>query len=203
MKKIVVASGNQGKIREIRAKLDEFGAELVSQTDLNVSEAVEDGLSFVENALIKARNASRQTKLPAIADDSGIVVPALGGQPGIFSARYAGVGASDQANLQKLLNELAKLPNVDRAAYFYCAIVYVQFPDDPTPLVSTGQWDGVIAATSSGNEGFGYDPVFYLPEKNCTAANLALTEKIATSHRGKALAAFVEQYRATKSRAYD
>ena len=107
MKKIVVASGNQGKIREIRAKLDEFGAELVSQTDLNVSEAVEDGLSFVENALIKARNASRQTKLPAIADDSGIVVPALGGQPGIFSARYAGVGASDQANLQKLLNELA------------------------------------------------------------------------------------------------
>ena len=195
MKKIVVASGNQGKIREIRAKLETFGVELVSQKKLGVSEVPEDGLSFVENALIKARNASRQTGLPAIADDSGIVVPVLGGQPGIFSARYAGESASDKVNLQKLLDELAKVSGDERSAYFYCAIVYVQYEEDPTPLVSVGKWNGFIAESASGSDGFGYDPIFYLPEKGCTAAALALVEKNRISHRGLALTAFVDLYR--------
>ena len=195
MRKIVVASGNQGKIREIRAKLETFGVELVSQKKLGVSEVPEDGLSFVENALIKARNASRQTGLPAIADDSGIVVPVLGGQPGIFSARYAGESASDKVNLQKLLDELAKVSGDERSAYFYCAIVYVQYEEDPTPLVSVGKWNGFIAESASGSDGFGYDPIFYLPEKGCTAAALALVEKNRISHRGLALTAFVDLYR--------
>ncbi|MBL4608397.1 MAG: RdgB/HAM1 family non-canonical purine NTP pyrophosphatase [Pseudomonadales bacterium] len=195
MNKIVVASGNQGKIREIRSKLEEFSVELVSQKELNISEVPEDGLSFIENALIKARNASRQTNLPAMADDSGIVVPALGGQPGIFSARYAGEGATDQTNLQKLLNELRNVSQEDRGAYFYCAIVYVQFADDPTPLVAVGKWQGRIAEAESGSEGFGYDPIFYLTEKRCTAAEIPLAEKNRISHRGQALEEFVSLYR--------
>lgn len=197
MRKIVVASGNQGKIREIRAKLEAFDLELISQKELGVSDVPEDGLSFIENSLIKARNASRQTKLPAMADDSGIVVPALGGQPGIFSARYAGENASDQANVDKLLDALAKVPSEERFAYFYCAIVYVQFPDDPTPLVAVGKCLGRIAQSVSGNEGFGYDPIFYLPEQGCTAAELPLAEKNRISHRGQALAKFVSLYRET------
>jgi len=195
MRKIVVASGNQGKIREIRAKLEEFDLELVSQKELGVTDVPEDGLSFIENSLIKARNASRQTNMPAMADDSGIVVPALGGQPGIFSARYAGENASDQANVDKLLDELAKVPSADRSAYFYCAIVSVQFPDDPTPLVAVGKCLGRIAQSVSGNDGFGYDPIFYLPEQGCTAAELPLAEKNRISHRGQALGKFVSLYR--------
>jgi XTP/dITP diphosphohydrolase len=202
MRKIVVASGNQGKIREICAKLEEFDLELISQKELGVTDVPEDGLSFIENSLIKARNASRQTNLPAMADDSGIVVPALGGQPGIFSARYAGENASDQANLEKLLDGLAKTPTEDRFAYFYCAIVYVQFPDDPTPLVAVGKWLGRIAQSVSGNEGFGYDPIFYLPEQGCTAAELPLAEKNLISHRGQALAKFVDLYREANASGY-
>lgn len=195
MKQIVVASGNQGKIKEIRAKLQEFPVKLISQKELGVTDVPEDGLSFVENAIIKARNASRQTGLSAMADDSGIVVSALNGEPGIYSARYAGEGASDQQNLRKLLMALDAVDEKDRSAYFYCAIVFVQSAQDPTPLIALGRWDGEISQIPSGEDGFGYDPVFYIPEKYCTAAQLPLAEKNLISHRGKALSHFVKLYR--------
>jgi len=195
MKQIVVASSNTGKIKEIHHALSEFPVTLLPQTQLGVTEVAEDGLSFVENALIKARNAARQTALPAMADDSGIVVPVLNGRPGMYSARFAGPGASDQQNIQKLLNELAAKTNTDRRAYYYCALVYVNNADDPMPIIALGKWSGTITSTPSGNGGFGYDPIFYVPQHACTAAELAPEEKNRLSHRGQALASFVSQYR--------
>ncbi len=195
MKQIVVASSNLGKIKEIHHALTEFPVTLLPQTQRGVTDVAEDGLSFVENALIKARNAARQTALPAMADDSGIVVPVLNGRPGMYSARFAGPGASDQQNIQKLLNELAAKTNTDRRAYYYCALVYVNNADDPMPIIALGKWSGTITSTPSGNGGFGYDPIFYVPQHACTAAELAPEEKNRLSHRGQALASFVSQYR--------
>ena len=195
MKQIIVASSNTGKIKEIHHALSGFPVTLLPQTQLGVTEVAEDGLSFVENALIKARNAARQTALPAMADDSGIVVPVLNGRPGIYSARFADPGASDQQNIQKLLDELAAKTNTDRRAYYYCALVYVNNADDPMPIIALGKWSGTITSTPSGSGGFGYDPIFYVPQHACTAAELAPEEKNRLSHRGQALASFVSQYR--------
>lgn len=195
MKTIVVASGNAGKIREISHVLTDFPLKLIPQTELGLTDIAEDGLSFVENALLKARHAARHRHLPVIADDSGIVVPALQGAPGIYSARYAGSGASDEQNVQKLLQAMQDKTGPQRRAFFYCALVYVHHAEDPMPLIGLGQWQGAIANQPVGHGGFGYDPIFYLPQLSCTAAELTPEHKKSLSHRGQALKAFVNQYR--------
>lgn len=190
---LVLASGNAGKLRELGAMLAPLGWKVAPQSDWDVPEAVEDGLSFIENALIKARHASMHTGLPALADDSGLVVDALRGAPGIFSARYAGSGAGDEANNRKLLRELEGVPESRRSAHFYCAMALVRHEKDPAPLLATGSWDGLIALSLSGSGGFGYDPLFRVPGMNCTSAQLQPDEKNRLSHRGKALARMKEQ----------
>lgn len=187
MQKVVLATGNAGKVAELSAMLAPFALDIVPQTALSVSDADETGLTFIENAILKARHAARITGLPAIADDSGLAVAALGGAPGIYSARYAGVGAGDQANIDKLLQAMAGITASDRQAAFHCVLVYLQHAADPTPLICHGSWQGEIALTPSGNGGFGYDPVFYLPELGKTAAELTKAEKQQLSHRGQAL----------------
>ena len=189
---LVLASGNAGKLRELGAMLAPLGWKVAPQSDWDVPEAVEDGLSFIENALIKARHASMHTGLPALADDSGLVVDALRGEPGIFSARYAGKGAGDEANNRKLLRELEGVPESRRSAHFYCAMALVRHEKDPAPLFATGVWNGVIALSPSGSGGFGYDPLFRVPGMNCTSAQLQPDEKNRLSHRGKALARMKE-----------
>lgn len=184
MKRIVVATGNRGKVRELAAALDHLGCQLVPQSELGIASAAENGLTFIENALGKARHASAAAGLPAIADDSGLVVPALGGAPGIVSARYAGEEANDAANNAKLLRELAGVP--DRSAYFYCALVYLAAADDPTPVLATARWSGCIVNAPRGENGFGYDPHFLVPTLGKTAAQLPLAEKNRLSHRGQA-----------------
>ncbi len=193
MQKVVVATGNKGKLSEIRALLDSAQFVLVPQTDFDFPEAIEDGLSFIENALIKARHAARQTGLPAIADDSGLEVDALNGQPGIYSARYAGVDASDADNTEKLLADLKGTPEAQRQARFRCSMVYLKHAEDPSPLIAEGSWEGRILRAPSGENGFGYDPVFFVPEKNCTSAELPPEIKNQLSHRGKALRKLVEK----------
>ena len=192
--RIVLASGNPGKVREIRRILGEFGVEIVPQTELGVGDADETGSSFVENALIKARHAADLTGLPAIADDSGLVVDALDGRPGVYSARYAGVRASDDDNIEKLLRELRGVPDDKRTAAFHCCAVYVS-ADDSTSLVAECRWQGRILGERRGSGGFGYDPVFFDPECGRSAAELGPELKNARSHRGKALAALAEMLR--------
>jgi len=192
--RIVLASGNPGKVREIRRILGEFGVEIVPQTELGVGDADETGSSFVENALIKARHAADLTGLPAIADDSGLVVDALDGRPGVYSARYAGARASDDDNIEKLLRELHGVPDDKRTAAFHCCAVYVS-ADDSTSLVAEGRWQGRILGERRGSGGFGYDPVFFDPECGRSAAELGPELKNARSHRGKALAALAEMLR--------
>lgn len=192
--KIVLATGNPGKVREIRRILGELGVEVVPQTELGVGDADETGSSFVENALIKARHASLMTGLPAIADDSGLVVDALDGRPGVYSARYSGAGATDESNIDKLLQELAGVPDEKRTAAFHCCAVYVS-ADDSTSLVAEGRWPGRILAERRGTGGFGYDPVFYDPDCGRTAAELGPELKNALSHRGKALTALAGMLR--------
>jgi len=187
MKKIVLASGNPGKVREINELLAGHDIEVVPQSEFGVPEAEETGLTFVENAILKARNAARHTGLPAIADDSGIEVDALRGAPGIYSARYAGPGASDEDNLRKLLAELERVPEAERTARFQCLMVYMEHAGDPTPLIFQGTWEGRILDAPRGENGFGYDPVFFVPEHGCSAAELAPEQKNALSHRGQAL----------------
>lgn len=187
MQKVVMASGNAGKVAELSAMLEPFALDIVPQTALGVSDADETGLTFVENAILKARHAAQLTGLPAIADDSGLAVTALGGAPGIYSARYAGIGAGDQANIDKLLQTMNSVPASQRQAAFHCVLVYLQHAADPTPLICHGSWQGEIAAVRSGSGGFGYDPVFYLPELGKTAAELTKAEKHQLSHRGQAL----------------
>ncbi len=182
---IVLASSNPGKIREIQAILAEFS--ILPQSAFNVVDAEETGSTFVENALIKARNAARYCKLPTIADDSGLVVDALQGAPGVMSARYAGVAASDQANLDKLLLELQDVPDGQRTARFICAMVFMQHANDPCPIIAQGVWEGNILHHAIGENGFGYDPIFWVPEQDCTSAELPAAIKNALSHRGKAL----------------
>lgn len=184
MSKIVLATGNPGKVAEMQSTLEEFGFEVVPQSEFEIPDAVEDGLSFVENAIIKARHASALTGLPAIADDSGLEVDALKGEPGIYSARYAD-GKGDAANNEKLLQELANTQN--RAARFQCVIVFMQHANDPTPIICQGTWEGEIAMQAVGEHGFGYDPLFYVPELNCHSAQLEPAQKKRLSHRAKAL----------------
>ena len=187
MKKIVLASGNAGKVREINQIVADLGFEVVPQTEFDVPEAEETGLTFVENAILKARNAARHTGLAAIADDSGIEVDALHGAPGIYSARYAGAGASDQANLDKLLDALEDVADGERTARFQCLMVYMEHAEDPTPLICQGTWEGRITRQPAGEGGFGYDPVFWVPDSGCTSAELPAEEKNRLSHRGQAL----------------
>lgn len=182
---VVLASGNAKKLRELGAILADGGFELVPQGELGVEDADETGTTFVANALIKARNASAATGLPAIADDSGIAVAALGGRPGVYSARYAGEGADDAANNAKLLSELAGVE--DRHAAFHCVIAFVRSADDPDPVICEGRWDGQILDAPRGANGFGYDPLFFVPSHGCSAAELEPAEKHRISHRGQAL----------------
>ncbi len=195
MQKVVLATGNPGKVRELAEPLAEFGFDIVAQTDLGVDSVEETGLTFIENALIKARHAARVTGLPAIADDSGLAVDVLGGAPGIYSARYAGIEATDQQNLDKLLAAMQEIPDDQRQAAFHCVLVYLRHADDPTPLVFHGQWPGVIARESQGDGGFGYDPIFFLPALNTTAAGMTKAEKLAISHRGQALKLLLDALR--------
>ncbi len=185
--KVVLASNNTGKIRELKAMLEDFSIELIPQAELGVEEIEETGLSFVENAILKARHATQMTGLPAIADDSGLVVNALNGAPGIYSARYAGEKANTQDNIKKLLTALRDIPNDKRQACFHCVLVFMLHDKDPAPLICDGQWSGMILQEPKGQDGFGYDPVFYIPEEKKTAAELPLAIKNQISHRGKAL----------------
>lgn len=188
MQKIVLATGNAGKLKELRALLADQPFEIVSQKDLGVSDADETGLSFVENAILKARHASRMTGLPALADDSGLCVDVLGGAPGIYSARYAGPGASDADNNRKLLATL--LPwraQAPLTARFVCVLVLVRHADDPLPLICQGEWAGEILTEPRGEQGFGYDPLFFVPSDNMSSAELPRERKNALSHRGQAL----------------
>lgn len=188
MTTLVLATGNPGKVREFSTLLADLDWQVVPQSQFNVPEAEETGLSFVENAILKARNAAAHTGLPALADDSGIEVDALQGAPGIYSARYAGVGAGDAANTDKLLAALAGLAPEQRRARYQCVLVFMRHAHDPTPLICQGSWEGVVSVQPQGQQGFGYDPVFYLPELNCTAAELEPAVKNRLSHRAQALA---------------
>lgn len=190
-KRIVLASANPGKVREINQLLAGLGLSVVPQSELNVPEAEETGLSFVENALLKARNAAHHTGQPALADDSGLEVDVLNGAPGIYSARYAGRGASDAANLNKLLADLAGVPEAERGARFQCVMVYLRHEFDPTPIICQGTWEGRILFEARRANGFGYDPVFYVPTHQCSSAELAADVKNRLSHRGQALRALV------------
>lgn len=187
MSAVVLASDNPGKAREIGAVLAEFGIELVSQDELGVAPVEETGLSFVENAILKARNAAAHTGLPAIGDDSGLEVDALAGAPGIHSARYAGRDDGDQANIDKLLRALADVPEAERTARFQCLMVYLRRADDPTPLIAQGTWEGSVLRAARGERGFGYDPVFFVPTHRCSAAELPAAVKNQISHRALAL----------------
>ncbi len=193
--KIVLASNNAGKIRELQALLAGLDMEVLPQSAFTQTEAEETGTSFLANALIKARHASRLSGLPAIADDSGLEVDFLGGAPGVFSARYAGPGASDAANNEKLLRELAGVEESSRTARFRCVMVYLRDADDPSPLIADGVWEGRILHEPRGSGGFGYDPVFFVPERGCACAELPPEEKNRLSHRGKALRSLVDLLR--------
>ncbi len=191
-KTIVLASGNPGKIREMGEVLAEVDLRIASQTDFGIPEAEETGLTFVENAIIKARHACAHTGLPTIADDSGLEVDALHGAPGIYSSRYAGPGAGDRDNLDKLLGAMAGVPDGQRGARFQCLMVYMEHEADPTPLICQGTWEGEILHAPRGTGGFGYDPVFYVPTHHCASAELPPAVKNRLSHRGQALRRLLE-----------
>jgi len=186
-KRVVLASNNVGKVREFNQLLQGSEIEVIPQSEFSVAEIEETGLTFVENALLKARNAAEYTGLPAVADDSGLEVDALQGAPGIYSARYAGAGASDMENLQKLLDALKDVPDGKRSARFQCLMVYMRDPKDPTPRIFQGTWEGRILFEARGDNGFGYDPVFYVPDQRCSSAQLPAEAKNRLSHRGQAL----------------
>lgn len=191
MSKLVLASGNRKKIAELQEILGNFGIEVVPQNAFDVPEAEETGTTFVENAIIKARNACRHTGLPAIADDSGIEVDALNGAPGVYSARFSGAGATDEKNNALLVEKLRDVPEAKRTARYHAVLVLMRHVDDPTPLIAHGSWEGKIILAPRGSNGFGYDPHFLVPELSLTAAELSAEEKHARSHRGKALAQLV------------
>ena len=197
MKEIVLASSNAGKLREFDALFSDHGFTITPQSMHKVEDAIEDGLSFVENALIKARHASRQSGLPAIADDSGLEVDALKGEPGIYSARYSrdivGDNANDKTNNQKLLEKMAAVPDERRTARFVCALAVLRHENDPRPLISIGAWEGVILRAERGENGFGYDPLFFVPDQQCSSAELPPELKNSISHRAQALAQLLPQ----------
>jgi len=183
----VLASSNVGKLREINQLIGGLGMEAVPQSDFDVPDADETGLTFVENAILKARHAAHLTGLPAVADDSGLEVDALDGAPGIYSSRFAGVGASDADNVQKLLVELKAVSEDQRTARFQCLMVFMAHAEDPTPLICQGSWEGRILFVPQGENGFGYDPLFWVPGEQCAAAELSSEVKNRLSHRGQAL----------------
>lgn len=185
MKQLILATSNKGKINELQALLTPI--QCIPQQNLDISDANETGLSFIENAILKARHACRIGGKPALADDSGLVVLALNGEPGIYSARYAGEEAHDQMNIEKLLEKLKNTPDHERQAYFYCAMALLEHENDPTPLVATGRLDGKITTRLVGSNGFGYDPIFYVPEYNATLAELGSQVKNEISHRARAI----------------
>ena len=194
-REIVLASNNPGKVREIAQLLATLDLSVLPQSQFDVPDVEETGLTFVENAILKARNAARKTGLATIADDSGLEVDALNGAPGIHSSRYAGVGSSDQANLDKLLQALTDVPQGDRSARFQCLMVYLAHEHDPTPLICQGTWEGHILFEPRGDNGFGYDPVFFIPTHNCSSAELPPEIKNELSHRGQALRKLIEALR--------
>ena len=196
--KIVLASGNKGKLREIRELLAGLDINVVPQSDFQVSDADETGLTFVENAILKARHAASVTGLPAISDDSGIEVDVLGGAPGIYSARYAGVGASDADNLQLLLDNVAATGVDKPAARFQCVMVFLRSEHDATPVIAQGTWEGYLVNQAKGQNGFGYDPIFHVPEQGCTSAELPPEIKNKLSHRGQALRQLLQKLSALK-----
>ena len=196
MRKVVLATNNAAKAKELGALLSGLDMEIVAQSALGVPEVEETGLSFIENAILKARNAAAHTGLPAIADDSGLEVDALEGAPGIHSARYAGTPSDDLANLKKLLADMQDVPDIGRSARFRCVIVYLKHAKDPAPLVTEGVWEGAILRAPQGSNGFGYDPVFWVPEKGCSSAELEPAVKNRLSHRGQALARLAAHFRA-------
>lgn len=188
---IVFASNNPGKFREVNSFLSKRGFLMHLQSDYSVGEVLETGSTFIENAVIKARHASRHTHLPAIGDDSGLIVDALNQAPGIYSARYAGIGSTAEENIQKLLNALQDVPDAKRTARFYCVMVYLRSAEDPIPLIAEGTWEGIITQEPHGQQGFGYDPIFFIPKQGRTAAELKPTLKNKLSHRGQALSKLV------------
>ncbi|WP_019568918.1 RdgB/HAM1 family non-canonical purine NTP pyrophosphatase [Thioalkalivibrio sp. ALMg13-2] len=194
-RRVVLATGNPGKLREIRTLLEPLGLAVEPQSEHGVPEAEETGLTFVENAILKARNAARHTWLPAIADDSGLEVEALRGQPGIYSSRYAGTDADDAANNARLMEALQGVPPEQRGARFRAVVVYLEHAEDPAPIIAEGVWPGRIAEQASGAEGFGYDPLFFVPEEGCTSAELDPATKNRLSHRGQALQQLVASLR--------
>ena len=194
-KRLVIASNNKGKIAELTDLLGPLGLTPVAQGELGVGEAEEPAVTFVENAILKARHAARITGLPALADDSGLAVDALGGAPGVRSARYAGDTASDADNVRALLDALKDVPEARRTAQFHCVLVYLRHADDPTPVICHGRWPGSILPEPRGEGGFGYDPVFLVPETGTSAAELPLAEKGRISHRGRALVLLLDQLR--------
>jgi XTP/dITP diphosphohydrolase len=193
--KIVLASGNAGKVREINKLFADSGIEVVPQSDFDVPEVPETGTTFVENAIIKARHAAECTGLPAIADDSGIEVDALDARPGVYSARYAGEGASDEDNNNKMLEELAGVAEEDRTARYQCLIVFMRSHTDPVPLITQGSWEGRILEAPRGDGGFGYDPIFFVPTHGCSGGELAPDEKNRISHRAQALNAMLDEFK--------
>ena len=195
MDTLVLASGNQKKLDEMRAILEPLALKVVPQSDFQVPEAEETGMTFVENAILKARNAAAHTGLPAIADDSGLEVDALNGAPGIYSARFSGADASDAKNNALLIDMLGDLPDAPRTARYQAVLVLMRHPDDPTPLICQGTWEGEILLAPRGNGGFGYDPHFLIPELGVTAAEMEPAEKNRISHRGRALKALMDALR--------
>ncbi len=190
---VVLASNNAGKLAEFSSLLEPLGLALRKQSELGISEAEEPYATFVENALAKARHVAQLSGLPALADDSGVCIPTLGGAPGVLSARYAGEPKSDARNNQKLIQDLSA--HEDKSAYYYCVLVYLRHAQDPQPVIAEGRWDGEIIATPRGANGFGYDPHFWIASLNKTAAELSAEEKNQLSHRGQALRALIAKWR--------
>lgn len=191
--KVVLATGNKGKLTEFRQLLAGLDMDVVPQSDFDIPDAIEDGLSFVENAIIKARHAAKLTGLPAIADDSGLEVDMLNGAPGIYSARFSGENATDEKNNLRLLSLLQEIPKEQRTARFQCLLVMMRHAEDPTPLICQGTWEGRISFAPQGDNGFGYDPLFLIPELGLTSAQLEKTEKNRISHRGQAMGLLLEK----------
>ena len=192
-RKVVLASGNKGKLLELKSMLSASGLDVIPQSEFDLETPEETGLTFVENSILKARYVSEKTGLAAIADDSGVEVDALRGEPGIYSARYAGEDATDTENLQKLLLNMQDVDDEHRQCRFHCVIVFLQYPTDPTPIICHGTWEGWLLREPVGENGFGYDPIFYVPEHNCASAELSPEQKNLISHRGKALKELAEK----------
>ncbi|MDZ7735553.1 MAG: RdgB/HAM1 family non-canonical purine NTP pyrophosphatase [Gammaproteobacteria bacterium] len=199
---VILASGNPGKLREFAALLADLDVNVVPQSEYHVSAAEETGFTFVENALIKARHAALASGLPALSDDSGIAVDALNGAPGIYSARYAGANASDLDNLNKLIKVVRQLPAHQRSARYHCVIAFMQHAEDPMPVIASGTWEGRLIEEPRGEGGFGYDPIFYLDDYQCTAAELDPADKNRLSHRGQALRGLLSQLTAELHHGY-